>query len=202
MSVADQLQRTLKKDAPDSEIDSGLSISVPDASMFLPGSEINSGHTQYGPQDVLPPPGEALPAPVSDQISLPLLGARPAAQHRRVLSAVFLLALLLLASLTFLGLRQSGQVAQQRDAAAAGQMQSQRLAKAVTQALVGNAKSFTEVSESSQVLVRSVRGLLDGDAESGLTAVDAVPRALLEPVEPLVGGPKKMPPVCWHRKKP
>jgi twitching motility protein PilJ len=191
MSVADQLQRTLKRDAPDSEMDSGLSISVPDASMFQPGSEVNAGHTQYGPQDLLLVPGAGLPAPVSDQISLPLLGARSAAQHRRLLSAVLLLSLLLLALLTFLGLRQSGQMAQQRDAAAAGQMQSQRLAKAVTQALVGNAKAFAEVGESSQVLVRSVRGLLDGDAATGLTAVDAVPRTLLDPVEPLVGRAEK-----------
>jgi twitching motility protein PilJ len=44
-------------------------------------------------------------------------------------------------------------------------MQSQRLAKSVSQALVGSKPAFAEVKESAGVLVRSVNGLRNGDAD-------------------------------------
>ncbi len=191
MALADQLKRTLSKEAPDSEIDSNLSMSVPDASLFQPQGEMSSGQTQFGSQEVLSQAGEPLSTSARELVSVPLLGTRSVSAHQRVLSVVLLLSLLGLAVLTYMGIRQSGQAARQVDAAAKGQMQSQRLAKAVTQALVGNARAFTEVGESSQVLARSVRGLQEGDAESGLTAVDLANKMLLDPVMPLVSRAEK-----------
>lgn len=191
MALTDQIKRTLGKEAPDSEIDSSLSISVPDVSLFRPQGEMSAGQTQFGSQEVTSQPGGLLSTSARELVGLPLLGTRSVSAHQRLLSVVLLLSLLVLAVLTTIGVRQSGQAARQLDAAAMGQMQSQRLAKAVTQALVGNAKAFTEVSESSQVLARSVRGLQEGDAESGLTAVDAAHKVLLDPVMPLVNRAEK-----------
>jgi hypothetical protein len=45
-------------------------------------------------------------------------------------------------------------------------MQSQRLAKSVSQALVGSPQAFPDVRDSATVLARSVRGLKDGDDET------------------------------------
>jgi twitching motility protein PilJ len=144
MALTDQIKRTLGKEAPpDSEIDSSLSISVPDASLFQPQGEMSAGQTQFGSQEVMSQAGRALVHFGRDLVSLPLLGTRSVSAHQRVLSAVLLLSLLVLAVLTTIGLRQSGQAwRRQVDDAATGQMQSQRLAKAVTQALVGNAKGI------------------------------------------------------------
>ena len=201
MALTDQIKRTLGKEAPDSEIDSSLSISVPDASLFQPQGEMSTGQTQFGSQEVISQPVGPLSTSARELVRLPLLGTRSVSAHQRVLSVVLLLSLLVLAVLTTIGVRQSGQAARQVDAAATGQMQSQRLAKAVTQALVGNAKAFTEVSESSQVLARSVRGLQEGDAESGLTAVDAAHKVLLDPVMPLVNRAEKNATVVLAQKK-
>jgi twitching motility protein PilJ len=44
-------------------------------------------------------------------------------------------------------------------------MQSQRLAKSVSQALIGSPQAFPDVRDSADVLARSVRGLKDGDDE-------------------------------------
>jgi hypothetical protein len=53
MALTDQIKRTLGKEAPDSEIDSSLSISVPDASLFQPQGEMSAGQTQFGSQEVM-----------------------------------------------------------------------------------------------------------------------------------------------------
>ena len=42
-------------------------------------------------------------------------------------------------------------------------MQSQRLAKSVSQALIGSPQAFPEVRESADVLAKNVRGLKNGD---------------------------------------
>jgi twitching motility protein PilJ len=55
--------------------------------------------------------------------------------------------------------RSAGQVG----AAGSAQTQSQRLAKSVSQALLGSQAAFVEVKESAEVLARSVRGLKTGD---------------------------------------
>ena len=50
-------------------------------------------------------------------------------------------------------------------------MQSQRLAKSVSQALVGSAQAFPDVKESAGVLAKAVRGLKSGDDSLRLAAV-------------------------------
>jgi twitching motility protein PilJ len=63
-------------------------------------------------------------------------------------------------------------------------MQSQRLAKSVSQALVGNPKAFAEVRDSANVLVANVGGLRQGG--ENIAAAPAPVQELLEPLAPLV----------------
>ena len=89
--------------------------------------------------------------------------------------------LLGLAITTMLALNSANATPTQVAATGQALMQSQRLAKAVSQALVGSPQAFPEVKESAEVLARNVRGLKDGDARHA-----AVPRELQAGVEPLL----------------
>ena len=112
---------------------------------------------------------------------LPLIGGWPLARQQRVLLGLFVAGLLLLlASGLFAvvaGDRGAGQVA----ALGQAQTQSQRLAKSVSQALLGNPAAFAEVRESVDVLGRNMRSLRSGDGP-----VAAAPAALQEQLDPLM----------------
>jgi twitching motility protein PilJ len=110
-------------------------------------------------------------------LSLPILGRRRMGTHQRVLVVLMGLAVVVLASMTFVALTQADQVAQQVAATGQSLMQSQRLAKSVSQALVGSAQAFPDVKESSDVLAKTVRGLKSGE-----------PALRLEPVAPELQG--------------
>jgi twitching motility protein PilJ len=64
--------------------------------------------------------------------------------------------------------------------------ESQRLAKSVSQALVGSAAAFLEVRDSSARLARDVRGLRSGDVELVLEAVPEEFQGKVSPLVPLV----------------
>src|SRR5690606_25956726 len=78
-------------------------------------------------------------------------------------------------------------------AAATGQalMQSQRLAKSVSQALIGRPQAFAEVQEASKVLASNVRGLDKGDAALGLSPVGGDAKDELGKLLPLVDRAEK-----------
>ena len=63
-------------------------------------------------------------------------------------------------------------------------MQSQRLAKAVSTAMVGNSSSFRELTESLDVLTSVTRGLNDGNDQ--LSEAPGNVKQLLAPVLPMV----------------
>ncbi len=116
-------------------------------------------------------------------IGLPLLGRQSAAAHQRRLSLLFVASLLVLGGAVFFTLNQANQLSQQIAATGQALMQSQRLAKSVSQALVGAEQAFPEVRESSQVLAGNVRALRDGDAQLNVSATagqfqDGVEKAL------------------------
>jgi len=198
MAVIDQLKRVFQGKTPDLAADSRLSS--PDVSMYQLDGDLKSGQTQYGPPEVLPPVTGVAQAG-ADQIVLPFLGKKSVAGHQRVLSAILIGCLLLLAALTALGLRQSGQAAGQLNATGQALMQSQRLAKLVTQALVGDAKAFADLAASAQVLAKSVHGLMEGDSDMGLAAVGEVDRRILEKAEPLADRAEKNAATVVSQKK-
>nr|WP_313297679.1 methyl-accepting chemotaxis protein [Diaphorobacter sp.] len=103
-----------------------------------------------------------------DQVTLPLLGrGSPAAQQRKLL-LLLALGLLVLALVAGWVLQRSNRAAQQLTATGQSLMQSQRLAKSVSQALVGNPAAFKDVNDSSTVLTRNVNALNSGDGELGV----------------------------------
>lgn len=106
-------------------------------------------------------------------IDVPLMGPAPAATHQRRLLTMLALGVVLLALLAGWVLQQADRSAKQLAATGQSLMQSQRLAKSVTQALLGKDQAFTELKDSATVLGRNVRALTQGDAELGVQSVDA-----------------------------
>lgn len=89
-------------------------------------------------------------------------GSNPARQQRilAIMLAVVVLLLLLVAGSAIL---RAERLAQQVAATGQSMMQSQRLAKSISQALVGSAPAFLEVKDSADDLSRRVQGLTNGD---------------------------------------
>ena len=136
------------------------------------------------------PDGYATELPSSDTeedlISLPLLGRSTAAGHQRRLLALLAVGALVLAGVVYWVLQQADRSAQQLAATGQSLMQSQRLAKSVSQALVGSPQAFPDVVESSGVLARNVRALNAGDAELGVQSLGESFKSDLDAVNPLM----------------
>jgi twitching motility protein PilJ len=160
MAMLDRIRGLLKKKAGDEP-------EASDATEQMP--------SQFGADDFADPGqvvDEELPAQ-ADLVALPLLGLKPVQQHQRTLTILLVVGLLALAVVTFLALTQTEKVAQQVAASGQALMQSQRLAKSVSQALIGSPSAFPEVRESSDVLARNLRGLQAGDDALSIDAVGA-----------------------------
>lgn len=106
-----------------------------------------------------------------DLLLLPILGRRTIVQHQRILLMLLGLSVLVLAVVAYRALTQADTVAQAVAATGQSLMQSQRLAKSVSQALVGSPQAFPDVKESSDVLAKTVRGLKSGDETLRLVPV-------------------------------
>jgi twitching motility protein PilJ len=115
------------------------------------------------------------------QSSLPVIGTWPLERQQRAMVFLFGagLAGLLLAAL--FAITSANRSASQVAAAGQATTQSQRLAKSVSQAIVGSAAAFPEVRESSEVLTRNLRSLATGEGE-----VAAAPADLQEQVAALL----------------
>ena len=126
----------------------------------------------------------AAPADAADEwVSLPLLGKRRVSVHQRILVVVFAAAVLVLAVVAAFALNRADKVAQQLAATGQASMQSQRLAKSVSQALVGSTAAFPDVAESADVLAKNVNGLQVGDER--LSAVSSADQADIAKIAPL-----------------
>ena len=104
-------------------------------------------------------------------LSLPMLGEAPSATHQRRLLILLALGVGVLALIAYWVLQQADRSAQQLTATGQSLMQSQRLAKSVSQALVGSPQAFPDVVESSGVLARNVRALNAGDSDLNVQAL-------------------------------
>ena len=150
-----------------------------------------------GPMDAFPESrivtAEDGGAPVEnpDLLTLPLLGRKTIGQHQRWLVAGLAIAVIVLGTVTFLALNQADKVAQQVAATGQSLMQSQRLAKSVSQALVGSAQAFPDVHQSSDVLAKTVRGLKSGEDSLRLVPVNDELQSDVQKVTPLVDRAEK-----------
>ncbi len=120
---------------------------------------------------------------------LPLIGHLAPAKQQRLLGAMTVLGLLGLLAIVGISQTNANSVAGQVSAAGQSLMQSQRLAKSVSQALVGSPQAFPEVAESVTALARDVRGLRNGNEELKAASKDV--QTVLENIVPLVDRAEK-----------
>jgi len=116
--------------------------------------------------------------------SLPLIGSKTVPEQQRILFGVVMLGLVGLVLGMFLALNAASRGAAQVSAVGQALMQSQRLAKSVSQALVGSAQAFPEVRDASTVLATNVRGLRSGEGELAAAPVNV--QDAIEALLPLV----------------
>jgi len=99
-----------------------------------------------------------------DMVVLPVLGRAAAAQHHRRLLLLLLTGLVVLALIAGWALQRDSSFAGQLAATGQSLMQSQRLAKSVTQAVTGHSNAFAEVTESAKLLADNFEVLQKGVA--------------------------------------
>ena len=134
----------------------------------------------------------ATPVPGSEsQTGLPLIGHLRLDRQQRILGGALAAGVLGLMLAAFLSVNAADRRAAQTGATGQALMQSQRLAKSVSQALIGRAQAFPEVAESAKVLATNVRGLAQGDAALKLSEVSGAARDALTPMLPLVDRAEK-----------
>ena len=191
MSFVDQLKTIFSPRAPESEKDSRLSLAMPDPSvepsisaLMENRSEAVSGAARADPLTDAAAASNSQDS--TDMVTLPVLGRNTVAQHQKTLLMVLGVSLLALVIVFYFALRQANQVAQQLSATGQALMQSQRLAKTTTQALVGNQQAFPDVADSSGVLAKTVRALKSGDDELRVAALGGDFDADLDKVVPLM----------------
>jgi twitching motility protein PilJ len=195
MSFVDQLKSFFAKKPADSETDSRLSLAMPDATVGGVTSTQQLAHkTSHAPLDDPQASDSGTDAPDSqlgELIALPVIGRRTFVQHRNMLYIGIAISLVLLAIVALVALRSSDKVSQQLAATGRALMQSQRLAKSVSQALVGGAQAFPDVSESVGALVKNVRGLRDGDDDLKISALSGSYSEEMDKVLPAVDRAEK-----------
>lgn len=187
MSVVENIQKLFKtKSAPPEDSMDGVSLDMSVDPLATGASGGSASMARLGDGDgPESQSAEDLAANV-ETLALPVLGRRPMGEHQRILVILLAFAVVVLGSVTFVALNQADRVAQQVAATGQSLMQSQRLAKSVSQALVGSAQAFPDVRESSDVLAKTVRGLRSGDESLRLEPVAAPLQPDVDTVTPLM----------------
>ena len=191
MSFVDQLKTIFSPRTAESEQDSRLSLAMPDPSVEPSISALMENRAEAVSGAARANAAAEAAVASSDQdsmdmVTLPVLGRNTVAKHQKTLLIVLGLSLLALVIVFYFALRQANQVAQQLSATGQALMQSQRLAKTTTQALVGNQQAFPDVADSSGVLAKTVRALKSGDDELRVGALGGDFDADLDKVVPLM----------------
>jgi twitching motility protein PilJ len=130
---------------------------------------------------------------------LPLIGHLPLAQQQRALFGVVAVGVVALMAGAWFAITGANRGAAQVGATGQALMQSQRLAKSVSQALLGSASAFGEVRESSEVLARNVRALKDGG--ENIQAAPFAAQGAIEPLMPLIDRAEKNASVVLAQQK-
>ncbi len=130
---------------------------------------------------------------------LPIIGAWPLLRQQRAMVIVFFVGLASLALVAALALLASNRTAAQVGAVGQASTQSQRLAKSVSQALVGSSAAFPEVKESVDILARNLRSLKTGDGP--VPAAPGAQQGALDPLLTLVDRAEKNAAVVLAQQK-
>ncbi len=170
MAIFDSIQALIKKkDSRSDELDITQSSEQDIARLAAERLAPAPGEDGYAESQLLTTNEEHMAK--AGLVDIPLLGRKSAAQHQRTLTLMLGAGILVLGGTTLYVLSQTDKVSQQVAATGQALMQSQRLAKSVSQALVGSPSAFPEVRESSDVLARTARGLKNGDDQLGIAAL-------------------------------
>ncbi|MDR0275384.1 MAG: methyl-accepting chemotaxis protein [Burkholderiaceae bacterium] len=203
MSASDQIPRTYSNSKEpagdevfsDEPLDDGQTASADQdqfGSTFTPSSFVST--TAEGEQTS----GED-GLSTEENIQMPMSGSGTAGQHLRTLSFVLVLSLLVLAGMVMWAVSQGAKNAGQVAATGQALMESERLAKAMTQALVGAASAFPEVKDSAETLSANALGLQSGG--SGIEALGGEYADDLGRIMPLVQKAKKNADVVLAQQK-
>ncbi len=172
--TASPVERTVRLGANGSSPDTESQRSGGDSSIISEAAPSELA-ADFSETRIQPEPDDAAPT------GLPLIGAWAAARQQRFLLALFVAGLLILVLVAILALTSGNRSSAQVAAAGQAQTQSQRLAKSVSQALLGGAAAFTEVRESVDVLAKNLRSLKTGEG-----SVAAAPSGLQDEVDKLL----------------
>ncbi|WP_311221968.1 MULTISPECIES: methyl-accepting chemotaxis protein [unclassified Acidovorax] len=193
MSVVNPFGKLFNRKPAESEADLNLSPAQTGQGAAGPEGDaiLRDSYPVDGLNSVQGDPDASAPVPDLDDadgdlVALPLLGRATPARHQRRLLILLAAGLVVLALIAGWVLQQADRSAQQLAATGQSLMQSQRLAKSVSQALVGSPQAFPDVVESSGVLARNVRALNSGDSELGVQSLGESYKSELEAVTPLV----------------
>jgi twitching motility protein PilJ len=200
MSVVDQLKNLFAKKGaePSMEHSSALSLGMADGrldpmasvnprSATMPISQADTDTVAQ--EDSSQAPLDAVDE--ADLISVPLLGRRSIGAHQRILFILLVVALAVLFTVAGFAVARADKVAQQVAGTGQSLMQSQRLAKSVSQALVGSAQAFPDVKESAESLAKTLRGLRSGDEAMRLKPLEDEQRDDLDKIVPMVDRAEK-----------
>ena len=191
MSLADQLSIMSKKKKLQEEAPAGQgSASITAESAMLPGAGSSTAHLDDPTHDragavsvFLEDEVDGMGERSGEAFTVPLLGTRTAAQHQRLLSMLLGAALLALAVTVYWTVSQTNRFAQQVGATGQSLLQAQRVAKSVSQALLGSEEAFPELKESADALTVNINGLRSGG--NGITALGEAYQSDLAKITPL-----------------
>ncbi|MCG2595619.1 methyl-accepting chemotaxis protein [Ramlibacter sp. XY19] len=190
MSVAASLKNIFgKKDPSDADPSITQEMSLgPDATTasIEAGSTQGMNRSQVDPDSIDDSIDPIQQADDEELISVPLMGRRTASTHQRVLFLLLAASLIVLGGVAVFAVNQADKVARQVAGTGTSLMQSQRLAKSVSQALIGSPQAFPDVQESAKVLASTVRALKNGDPSLGLAAVGNELQPDVEKIVPLM----------------
>jgi twitching motility protein PilJ len=201
MSVVDKLKNLFVKKYSESELDSRLSLAAPEGLFDVPNNKSTPASNTQAQAAAASTPRPPKPTEYSDLVAIPVLGSRTVTQHQKILFWVGGVAAVLLTVLVSYALYQSDKVAQQLGATGQSLMQSQRLAKSVTQAVVGIPQAFPDVSDSAGFLAKAIKGLQSGDNEMKLSGLSNAYTPALAKVLPLVERAEKNAQVVMGQQK-
>lgn len=148
-------------------------------------SELN---TEFNETQVRP---DEMSVPLEPQTGLPLIGKRPLVEQQRALWYTLGFGVVGVVLAALLSLNASYVRGNQINAAGQALTQSQRMAKSVSQALLGKVSAFDDLKSSTAALTRNARGLENGDPEAKLAAAPAAVQTELKPLMPLVDKAEK-----------
>ncbi len=160
----------------------GSAVMTLDDTELLPEAGAPQAAAASAAADVPGEPTAAQAEASADAAALASATRSNPARQQRLLAGVVLLLLLVSGS----AILRAERLAQQVAATGQSLMQSQRLAKSVSQALVGHVPAFAEVKDSASDLTRRVQGLANGDEALQLERVGADYNTELEKITPLV----------------